>query len=91
MCLCRISFLTILDIYKAYFRGRYIREYKEEHMQKVTDALFSLKEVIASFALYGFVIKCFLIFIIDKMKNFATNNLLQVGVLVTYWESYIIG
>ena len=55
-------------------------------MQKVTDALFSLKEVIASFALYGFVIKCFLIFIIDKMKNFATNNLLQVGVLVTYWD-----
>ena len=25
----RVSFLTTLDIYKAYFRGRHIREYKE--------------------------------------------------------------
>ena len=29
MYLCRVSFLTTLDIYKAYFRGRYISEYKE--------------------------------------------------------------
>ena len=28
----------------------------------------------------------FLIFIIDKVKNFATNNLPQVGVLVMYWD-----
>ena len=27
--LYRISFLTTLDIYKAYFKGRHIREYKE--------------------------------------------------------------
>ena len=27
--LYRVSFLTTLDIYKAYFRGRHIREYKE--------------------------------------------------------------
>ena len=42
-------------------------------MQKVTDALFSLKEVTASFTPQSFVMKCFLIFIVDKMKNFATN------------------
>ena len=29
MYLCRASFLTTLDLYKAYFRGRHIREYKE--------------------------------------------------------------
>ena len=29
MYLCRVSFLTTLDLYKAYFRGRHIREYKE--------------------------------------------------------------
>ena len=29
MYLYRVSFLTTLDIYKAYFRGRHIREYKE--------------------------------------------------------------
>ena len=46
-CVFGNSFLLTLDIYKAYFRGRHIREYKGKHMQKVTDALFSLKEAIA--------------------------------------------
>ena len=53
-------------------------------MQKVTDALFSLKEATASFMPQGFVTKCFLIFIVDEVKNFAANNFLHVGVLVTY-------
>ena len=48
-------------------------------MQKVTDALFSLKETTASFAPQGFVTKCFLIFMVDELKNFAANNLLLVG------------
>ena len=39
------------------------------------------------FAPWGFVTKCFLIFIIDEVKKFAANNLLQVGELVTYWDS----
>ena len=51
MCFCRVSFLTTLDIYKAYFRGRHIREYKGEHMKKVTNALFALKEVTVSLCL----------------------------------------
>ena len=42
-------------------------------MQKVTNALFSLKEATVSFALLGFVTKCFLIFIVDEVKNFAAN------------------
>ena len=25
-------------------------------------------------------------FIVDEIKNFAANNLLQVGELVTYWD-----
>ena len=29
MYLGKVSFLTTLDLYKAYFRGRYIKEYKE--------------------------------------------------------------
>ena len=32
--LCRVSFLKTLDIYKAYFRGRHIREYKENTCKK---------------------------------------------------------
>ena len=42
-------------------------------MQNVTDALFSLKEATASFVPQGFVTKCFLIFIVDEVKNFAAN------------------
>ena len=38
------------------------------------------------FALQDFITKCFLIFIVDEVKNFAANNLLQVGELVTYWD-----
>ena len=34
MYLYRVSFLTTLDIYKAYFRGRHIREYKENIWKK---------------------------------------------------------
>ena len=60
-------------------------------MQKVTNALFSLKEATVSFVPQGFVTKCFLIFIVDEVKNFAANNLLQLGELVTYWELRIIG
>ena len=42
-------------------------------MQKMIDALFSLKEATASFAPQGFVTKCFLIFIVDEVKNFVAN------------------
>ena len=50
-CMCKVSFFITLDLYKVYFRGRHIREYKGEHMQNVIDALFSLKEAIASLRL----------------------------------------
>ena len=42
-------------------------------MQKVIDALLSLKEATASFAPQGFVTKFFLKFIVDEVKNFAAN------------------
>ena len=48
-------------------------------MQKVTNALFSLKEATVPLCLRVFVTKCFLIFIVDEVKNFAANNLLLVG------------
>ena len=49
-------------------------------MQKVTETLFSLKEATVSLHLRVFVTKCFLIFIVDEVKNFAANILLpQVG------------
>ena len=47
-------------------------------MQKVTDALFSLKEATTPFAPQGFVTKCFLIFIVDEVKNFAANSFFKL-------------
>ena len=74
-------------------------------MQKVTDALFFLKEATASFA-QGFVAKCFLIFIVDEVKNFAANIFFKLvcysytgsraslvshilGFVQKWWHSYI--
>ena len=49
-------------------------------MKKVTDVLFSPKRSYCIFAPQGFLTKCFLIFIVDEVKNFAANILLpQVG------------
>ena len=42
-------------------------------MQNVIDILFFLKEATASFAPESFVTKCFLIFIVDEVKNFAVS------------------
>ena len=65
-------------------------------MQNVTDALFSLKEATASFAPQGFVTKCFLIFIVDEVKNFAVNIFFKLvcqsrtGIRASKgWRSYI--
>ena len=59
-------------------------------MQKVTECLILSKRSYCVFVPQGFVTKCFLIFIVDEVKNFATNYLLQFGELVTYWELRII-
>ena len=81
-CMCRVSFLTTLDIYKTYFKGSHIREYKENTCKKWLNALFSPKRSYCIFASQGFVTKCFLIFIVDEVKNFAANIFLKL-----VWQS----
>ena len=89
MYLCRISFLTILNIYKNYFKGRH------KVMQKNNTCIMWLEAEIAlvhhslckSYCIIMPTVlwpRNFLIFIVDELKNFAANNLLQVGELVTY-------
>ena len=53
-------------------------------MKKVIEALFSLKEAIA-FAPQGFVTKCFLIFIVDEVKNFAANIFFKLVIKSRTW------
>ena len=83
MYLCRVSFLTTLDIYKAYFRGRHIREYKKNICKRWPMPYSLWKKLLRLYAL-GFCNQVFLIFIVDEVKNFVVKNLLQVGELVTY-------
>ena len=44
-----------------------------KHMQKVTKCLIFSKRSYDVFVLQGFVTKCFLIFIVDEVKNFVAN------------------
>ena len=47
-------------------------------MQKVTKCLILSERSYCVFAPQGFVTKCFLIFIVDEMKNFAANIFLKL-------------
>ena len=47
-------------------------------MQKVTKCLILSERSYCVFAPQGFVTKCFLIFIIDEVKNFAANILFKL-------------
>ena len=87
--------LTILDIYKDYFKSRH------EVIQSDNTCILWLEAEIALVhhslcrSYYAFTLKVlwprsFMIFIIDELKNFATNNLPQVGKLIMYWNLCII-
>ena len=93
--LCRVSFLTTLHIYKDYFKSH------REVLQKNNPCILWPKVKIAlvhhilcrSYCIFTPRVlwpRRFLIFTIDELKNFAANNLPQVGVLVTYWNPCII-
>ena len=46
-------------------------------MQKVTECLILSERSYYIFASQGFVTKCFLIFIVDEVKNFVANNIFK--------------
>ena len=81
--LYRVSFLTILDIYKAYFKSR-------RACRKWSSSLFSLKKLLRVYA-KSLWPKSFMIFIVDELNNFAANNLFKLLELVMYWDPCIIG
>ena len=89
MYLCRISFLTILDIYKDYFKGH------QKVMQKDNTCIvwpeaeialvhYSLCRSYCIFTPRVLWPRSFLIFTVDELKNFAANNLLEVGIFTKY-------
>ena len=81
--MCRVSFLTTLDIYKAYFKGHHKwRTHAESDLVP-----YSLCNKILCLCILGFC-KYFLIFIVDEVKNFVVNNIFfKLLELVMYWDS----
>ena len=88
--LCKVSFLIILDIYKAYFKGHHIREYKE-NICKMWPMLYSLWKKLLHLCALGFCNQVLLNLHCWWSEEFCSQYLLQVGVLVTYWEPCIVG
>ena len=85
MYLCKVSFLTTLDIYKVYIKGRHTREYKENTCKK-WPMLYSLWKKVLCLCALGFCNQhCWC------SEELCIQHFLQVGVLVTYWESCIFG
>ena len=89
MYLCRVSFLTTLDLYKDYFKGRCTSIVWLDAKNGLVH--YSFCRSCCVFMPRVLWPRSFLFFIIDELKNFAVNNLLQVGVLVMYWDLCIIG
>ena len=66
MYLFKVSFLITLDIYKAYFKS---------HMDTETRSFIFFVRNYCICTPQGFITKCFLIFIVDELKNFVVNNI----------------
>ena len=90
MYLCRVSFLTTLDLYKAYFRGRHIREYKET-ICKRWPMPYSLWKKLWRLRALGFCNQVLPDLHCWWNEELFSQHLLQVGELVTYWDLCIKG
>ena len=88
MYLCRISFLTILNIYKVYFRDGHIREYKENICKRWLMP-YSLWKKLLHLCALGFCNQMPINLHCWWSEELYSQHLLQVGELVTYWESCI--
>ena len=97
--LCRLSFLTTLNIYNDYFKSHHngcelLKKnnpcilWLEIEITLVHHILYRSYYVFTPRVLWPMI---FLVFTIDELKSFAANNLPQVGVLVMYWDLCIIG
>ena len=86
MYLCRVSFLTTLDIYKSYFKGQHIKEYKENTCKKwpSTDSLW--KKLLRLCALEFCNQVLFDLHYWWSEEFCSQQYLLQVRELVTYWD-----
>ena len=89
MYLCRVFFLTTLDIYKDYFKGhRVCIVWPDAKSGLLHYSLYKSYYVFMPRVLWP---RSFLIFIIDKLKKFVANIFFKLVELVMYWDSCFIG
>ena len=94
--LCRVSFLTTLDIYKNYFKSRHKVMQSDNTRILWPEIEIALVHHILSRSYCVFTLRVlwprnFLIFIVGGTKELCSQHLPQVGVLVIYWDLCIIG
>ena len=96
--LCRVSFLTTLDIYKGYFKSRYkwCKALQNNNLCILwPETEFALVHHILSRSYCVFTPRVlwpmsFLIFIVGWIEELCNQHLPQVGMLVTYWDPCLI-
>ena len=92
--LYRVSFLTTLDIYKNYFKSyhkwcKVLQKNNPCILWPETEITLYHHILYRSYCIFTPRVlwpRSFLIFIVDELKNFATNNLFKLLELVTYWD-----
>ena len=85
MYLCRVSFLTTLDLYKAYFRGRHRREYKENICKRWPMPYSLWKKLLRLYALE------FCNQVLLDLHCWWSEELCSQQSSSSWWVSYILG
>ena len=83
--LCRVSFFTILDLYKTYFRGRHIREYKE-NICKRWPMPYSFKKKLLRLCALGFCNQVLL-----DLHCWWSEKLCNQQFSSSWWVSHVLG
>ena len=86
MYLCRVSFLTTLDLYNAYFRGRHIIEYKE-NICKRWQMPYSFWKKLLRLCTLGFCNQVLPDLHCWWSEELCNQHLFKLLELVMYWDS----
>ena len=85
MYLCRVSFLTTLEIYNAYLKGRHIREYKENTCKR-WPMPYSLWKKLLHFCALGFCNQVLL-----DLHCWWSEKLCSQQSSSSWWVSHVLG
>ena len=85
MYLCRVSFLKNLNLYKAYFRGRHMKEYKQNICKRWL-MLYSLWKKLLRLCVLGFCNQVLL-----DLRCWWSEELCSQQSSSSWWVSHVLG